>query len=128
MHHLAILHEPFASAIFSWRKTIESRFTKNRIAPYNKIKSWDKVLIKIASWPVTWEFVAWKVLFFDLEGTCIKAIKSFSKELASDLDPSFWESRKDKRYVTLIETLNVQKYDYPYKIDKKDRSAWKIIP
>ena len=44
--HLAIFVEPFLGAVIEGRKTIESRFAKNRCAPYLRIGEGDIVFLK----------------------------------------------------------------------------------
>ena len=44
--HLAILLEPYLQYILDGTKTVESRFSKNRIAPYNMVEPGDVVLLK----------------------------------------------------------------------------------
>ena len=50
--HLAILIEPYLSFILNGKKTIESRFSINRIAPFDKIQTGDIVLLKRAGGPL----------------------------------------------------------------------------
>ena len=40
--HLAILTEPYISKIFSGVKTLESRFSRNKTVPYNRVRPGDR--------------------------------------------------------------------------------------
>ena len=44
--HLGIFTEPYLTYMLNGEKTIESRFSKNKIAPYNKIDKSDIVIVK----------------------------------------------------------------------------------
>ncbi len=62
--HIAIMREPFLSYILTGKKTVESRFSINRIAPYQKVGPGDIILMK--SGPIIGCFVAEWVKFYDL--------------------------------------------------------------
>jgi len=47
--HLAIFIEPYLDLIFKGKKTIESRFSINKILPYHKIQIGDVILLKKSS-------------------------------------------------------------------------------
>ena len=47
--HLGIFSEPYLTYMLEGNKTIESRFSKNKIAPYKKISKEDIVLLKKSS-------------------------------------------------------------------------------
>lgn len=51
--HLAIFQEPYLGLILAGKKTIESRFSVNRIAPYEAAERDDLVLLKRSSGPIT---------------------------------------------------------------------------
>lgn len=44
--HLGVFTEPYLSLMLNGVKTIESRFSKNKILPYNQISKNDIVIIK----------------------------------------------------------------------------------
>jgi len=50
--HLAVMVEPFLSYMLEGRKTIESRFSVKRTAPFNRIHPGDVILLKKAGGPV----------------------------------------------------------------------------
>ncbi len=35
--HLAVMHEPYLSYVLEGRKTIESRFSRHRVAPFDQV-------------------------------------------------------------------------------------------
>ncbi len=50
--HLAIFSEPYMSLVLSGEKTIESRFSRNRCAPYGEIGDGDIILLKEVAGPI----------------------------------------------------------------------------
>ncbi len=67
MHHLAIMNPKLKllPKILSGEKTIESRWYKSRIAPWNRINKNDLIYFKNASQPVTLKAQVLKVLQFE---------------------------------------------------------------
>src|SRR3954451_15221383 len=51
--HLAIFRAPYLDLILAGKKTIESRFSVNRIAPYEVAEHDDLVLLKRSPGPIT---------------------------------------------------------------------------
>ena len=47
MKHLAILRQPFFDMVLNGEKTIESRWSMNKIAPYKKVNIGDEILLKL---------------------------------------------------------------------------------
>lgn len=64
--HLGIFSEPYLTYMLDGKKTIESRFSKNRILPYNQISKEDVVIVKKFSGDVLAYFTVKEVLFFSL--------------------------------------------------------------
>src|SRR5215210_2794220 len=50
--HLAVFVEPFLDYVLDGSKTVESRFSVNRCAPFGKVSPGDMVLLKRAGGPV----------------------------------------------------------------------------
>lgn len=118
--HIAVMAEPFLSYIFDGKKTVESRFSLHRIAPYEKVRQRDTIFLKsgaiIGCFTVAW------VRYFDLTSVAIeKLIAEYGGAICAD--DSFWKQKKQKRYVTLMGIENLQKLS-PLWIDKSDRRGW----
>lgn len=120
--HLGIFTEPYLTYILENTKTIESRFSKNRILPYENISSEDVVIIKRSGGSVVAYFTIKNVSFYDLSDTPIETIKEeyYSAIRANE---EFWESKKDSRYATLIEIDEVHKLS-PFSISKRGMQTW----
>ena len=126
--HLAIFNEPFLSLLVNGTKTIESRFSMNKVSPYDKVFNGDIVFIKKSGGPITGYFIVRKTHFYTpltlKERAEIK--KRFSKGICSNAVSDFWSSRSSKKYISLLETSSVKKIP-PVSISKKDRMAWVVI-
>lgn len=120
--HLGIFTEPYLTYMLDGKKTIESRFSKNKILPYNQLTKDDIVIIKKSSGDVLGYFTIKEVLYFDLSITPIETIKSkYSKELC--VDDTFWEVKRSSNYATLIIIDNLIKLQ-PFHINKKGMQTW----
>jgi len=121
--HLAVVNEPYLSYIENREKTIESRFTKNKIAPYKIIKTGDVVFMKKAGGPVQSFFIVKDAIFFENNPEILQNIKQDFTDQICASDESFWDARINKKYISLIGVDSVVKID-ELKIDKKDKRAW----
>lgn len=98
MKHLAVFRQPYLDMILNGEKTIESRFSRVKCAPYGKIGKGDIVLLKVTGGLVFGEFAVRGVKSFaHVTPELIEDLKSFSKEICSDGEPTFWEQRRDKK-------------------------------
>lgn len=126
--HIAITHKPFLDAILQNKKTIETRFTNVRCAPFNKVNEGDKVLLKESGKKISAEYTIEKVEYFiNNDKNIFEEIKKYKNEIQSDLVPDFWETRKDKKYITLIWIKDVKKIENSPSFTKKDRRGWVVL-
>jgi hypothetical protein len=125
-HHLAIVREPYLSKILSGQKTIESRFSKRGIPPFDSVSAGDTVLLKKPGGPVVAHAFVRGVIC--LKATRQEQIASLVKRFTSALRLSddFLASRRDCMFCTLIELTNVTTV-HPYSVGKRDRRGWMII-
>lgn len=126
MEHLAIMSKGYIEKILSGEKSIESRFSVNRISPFGKIKAGEKVYLKETGKPVSASFEVESVLFFDdLDKGKIKEIRAkYGNQICAEEE--FWQSKQHARYATLIYIRN-PKIEKPFKVNKFDRSAFKSV-
>ena len=122
--HLAILLEPYLKYILDGTKTVESRFSKNRIAPYNMVQSGDVVLLKrAAAKSISGVCIVSKVWFYQLDSDTWSQIRDgFSIALRAE-DPAFWEQRKAAQFATLMRIAEVYPLP-PIEVPKRDRRGW----
>lgn len=120
--HVAIFSEPFLTLVLSGEKTIESRFSKNRCAPYGEIDQGDIILIKEVAGPICGIALAGRTWCYDLVSEPIERIRCrFGHGIHAD--DVFWSSRADALYATLIE-LDATASIAPVRCDKRDRRGW----
>lgn len=120
--HLGIFTEPYLTYMLNGEKKIESRFSKNKIAPYNKINKSDIVIVKKSGGSIVAYFTIKEVLFFDLSETLINDIKNkYEKELC--VNNEFWNVKQNSRYATLIKIDKIHKIK-PFSILKKGMQTW----
>lgn len=113
---------PYLTYMLEGKKTIESRFSKNKILPYQKISKDDVVIVKKSSGNVVAYFTIKDVLFFDLSQTSINEIKyKYGDSLC--VDETFWNSKKDSKYATLIFIDKLVSLK-PFSIHKKGMQTW----
>lgn len=123
--HLGVFTEPYLTYMLEGKKTIESRFSKNKIMPYNQISKEDIVIVKKSSGNVIAYFTIKEVLFFNLNETSIDEIKAkYNKQLC--VDESFWINKSSSNYATLIMINKVARLK-PFHIDKKGMQTWVIF-
>jgi hypothetical protein len=121
--HIACMVEPFLGYILEGRKTIESRFSKPLIPPYQRVIPGDLVLLKAG--PIVASFRAASVEFIELnEYELARLAKDHSAAICAD--DEFWQTRADKRYATLLGISDVRKLT-PLKVDKQDRRGWMML-
>lgn len=126
MKHIAILKEPFFSMILNGTKTIESRWSMHKIAPYNKVNVGDKILLKQTGKDVTATAVVKKVKFYVLTPQKVEEIRlKYGKEIGTDNFEN-WQSTLQKRYCTLIWLQDVKKIN-PLKVPRNNASGWIVI-
>ncbi len=120
--HLGIFTEPYLSLMLNGKKTIESRFSKRKMLPYDKITKDDIVIIKKSSGNVVGYFTIKDIKFFDLNTTDIADIKKlYNKELC--VSENFWLEKQNSNYATLIFIKEIHLLK-PFKINKKGMSTW----
>lgn len=120
--HLAIFAEPFLSLVLNGRKTVESRFSRNRCAPFGEVAEGDTILIKAVAGPVRGIALAEAAWFFDLALVPLNRLKDrFGATICADED--FWHARRAAAYATLIQLAETTTID-PLFCNKRDRRGW----
>lgn len=123
MEHLAVMQGDYLDKILKGEKTIESRFSKHRCAPFGAVTSGDEILFKPAGGPVIAQAGVERVLYFEqLTPAKLKEITHrFRTQL--QLSQEFIKSRQEARYCTLIFLQDVRRVT-PRFIEKRDRRGW----
>lgn len=126
MEHLAIMKKGYIEKILSGEKKIESRFSRNKITPFQNISAGDNVYMQEVGKEVTAMFEVEKVVFFD--GLSESKLEELRARYGKDIyaDDGFWELKKHSKYATLIYIKNPVRV-VPFKVNKSDRSAFKTV-
>lgn len=124
--HLAILREPYLSRILTGQKRIESRFGRDRRAPFGQVQAGDLVLLKRASGPLAGLALVTRAMSRTITPTEIDELRAaYATELAID-EPQFWIRHTQDRYVTLIWLDDI--YALPaIPLPRRDRRGWVVI-
>lgn len=128
MKHLAIFKNDGVEKILAGKKTVESRFSRAKIAPFGVISSGDLVYIKPSGGQIIGQFRVKKVIFFDgLDNKDIQEIKQkYGKGL--NTDENYWKGKENCKYGTLIFIGNSSRFiTSPVKLDKKDLRGWVVL-
>ena len=122
MNHLAVMDDiKYINKIVDKEKVIESRFSKNKISPYEKIEPNDTVYLKVSgSNKILAKFEVEKVVF--LKDFNLEIVKNKYNKLICAPD-SYFLSKKDSKYATLIYIKNPCLIK-PINIIKKNRLAF----
>jgi hypothetical protein len=123
--HLAVMVEPFLSYLLNGQKTIESRFSKNAIAPYRQVALGDLVLLKAG--PVVGAFTVASVDFVTLlHGDDLARLRRNHAVALCAEEDEFWNARANKRYATLTGVSDVHKLS-PISVPKRDMRGWVVL-
>ena len=129
-HHLAILSPGWIELILDGSKTIESRFTKVRCAPFGKVNEGDIVFMKESSGLVMGAFRVAKVETFEnLNRSGIQAIyERCGRAIFSQYFTQFFPSEKwlASKHATLIHIAETLEFNTPFAIHKRDPRAWVV--
>ncbi|QMW05414.1 ASCH domain-containing protein [Spirosoma foliorum] len=125
--HLGIFVEPFLQYIFEGRKTVESRFSINKTAPYDKVNVGDVLLLKRSGGPIIGLCQISQIWSYQLTPSLFKQIqRTFSSALCVE-GSDFWQRKKESQYATLMAIDEIACLDSYLYIDKRDRRGWVIL-
>lgn len=124
--HLAILVEPYLQFILDGKKTVESRFSTRKFAPYNRVDKGDVVLLKKSSGPIVGLCQVNYVWFYQLDPESWRTIREDFAVAICAQDPDFWKEREAATFATLMRIQHVKSID-PIKFVKRDRRGWVVL-
>ena len=124
--HLAVFVEPYLRYLLDGRKTVESRFSVNRIAPYQSARVGDIVLLKRTGGPIVGLCRIAAVWFYCLDPSTWASIKGKFTEALCAQDPTFWHQRASASFATLMRVSDVRAIE-PIYHPKRDRRGWVIL-
>lgn len=124
--HLAILVEPYLQFILDGRKTVESRFSLHRRAPYRHAHRGDVVLLKRSGGPIVGLCQIAHAWFYQLDPKSWKTIKEEFTQALCAQDPTFWKEREGASFATLMRLQRVHSIK-PINCAKRDRRGWVVL-
>lgn len=123
--HIAIVDKNTINNICNKIKTIETRFSKNKIIPFGAVNTGDIIVLKESGGAIHGYFIAGSVNYvknFDI----LKLKNSYNNKVcASD---KYWESKLGAKYGTLIECVNPIFEEVGIRILHKGMNGWIQIP
>ena len=123
--HLGIFVEPFLSFLLDGKKTVESRFSANRQAPFQMAQEDDILLVKASGGPIVGICRIAQAWFYHLDEESWADIKDYSEMLCVQ-DPLFWEQKAHASYASLLSIDNVISVS-PVPFPKRDRRGWMLL-
>lgn len=126
--HLAIMNRVAVEDILNGKKTIETRFSQHKIAPYGVISRGDLVYLKPPGEEVIGQFRVKKVFFF--EGFDLNDLSDLRKKFGQQInaEEKYWEDKKDSNFGTLIFIGDCERFiTSPIKIKKSDQRGWMVL-
>jgi hypothetical protein len=124
--HLGVFVEPYLQYILDGLKTVESRFSTRRLAPYQHVDPGDLLLLKQASGPIVGLCHVAQVWFYRLDPQSWQTIRASYAEALCAQDPGFWAARAHASFATLMRIQHVQAIP-PITYQKRDRRGWVVL-
>jgi hypothetical protein len=124
--HLAVFVEPYLRYILEGRKTVESRFSMRRSAPFERVGPGDVLLLKRSGGPVVGLGYIADVWYYRLDPQSWKEIKTEYAQALCAQDPTFWHDRKAASFASLMRLQHVRTVT-PFKYQKSDRRGWVVL-
>ena len=123
--HIAVLVEPYLQFVLDGTKTVESRFSRNGCAPFERVSAGDVLLLKRQSGPIVGACSASDVWNYRLTPGALVDIRL---RFGSAIRPQtgFWEDRADAGFATLIRVTGVRELP-AVDIPKRDRRGWVVL-
>jgi predicted transcriptional regulator len=131
--HLAIMDKRTIEAILSGKKTVETRFSKAKIAPFALISKGDLVYLKPPGEEVIGQFRVKKVFFFEglEEKDFYEIFDKYGKQIGTGNnkeDDKYKEDRKNSNYGSLIFISDCERFiTSPIQIKKSDQRGWMVL-
>jgi hypothetical protein len=124
--HLAVFVEPFLQYVLEGAKSVESRFSTRRCAPFQRVAPGDIILLKAASGPVRGICAVAKTWFYDLRSFPLATLRERYADSICATEDDFWRAREKAEYATLIKLRWVRELP-PLSCPKRDRRGWVIL-
>jgi hypothetical protein len=124
--HIAVVHEPYLELLLNGQKTVESRFSRRRIAPWEVAGTDDIVLLKRNAGPVVGVFAIESTNFIERPGDGWGSVRRVYETKLCATDTAFWHHRAESRYASLLGVGDVRPIP-PLRLRKRDRRGWVTV-
>ena len=124
--HLAIFVEPYLTFILDGKKTVESRFSCVRCAPFDKVRANDLILLKRSGGAVAGICRVEAAWFYKINRDVLTEIRHNFAAQICPAESGFWSERAASSYATLISLVDVVRVP-EFRIKKRDRRGWVTI-
>jgi hypothetical protein len=130
MQHVAILHRQYLDAILGGSKTVESRLSATKSAPFGRVQPGDMIHFKETGGQFrATAVVAGVMTFEDLRPADVRTLaRRYGPQIGAEA--TYWESRQDARYATFITLRDVRPTDAApagFAVTPGARSAWYVL-
>jgi hypothetical protein len=121
--HFALMAGPYLDLLLKGIKRVESRFSKNKGAPFGLLEEGDVVIFQTVGGTIDAVGMVDRCMYFQLSGT--RSATSVIAQYQDDLQllPDFIERKKDSTYATLIWFSELVSVSGP-QVLKGDRRGW----
>jgi hypothetical protein len=125
--HLAVFTEPYLTLVLQQKKTLESRFSVNRRAPFQEVATDDILLLKLSGGPILGIATVGKATHLHISSPeeLVEIADRYGTALCIE-DSGFWKQRQNAAYCTLIELRNVEHAEFE-RVQKRDRLGWVVL-
>ncbi|MDD9729195.1 hypothetical protein PVW46_04645 [Mameliella sp. AT18] len=120
--HVAIFSEPFLSFLKAGQKTVDTRLSSVRCAPYGYVSPGDLVLVKENSGPIT---AVTRVSYTEYFATAYHSLDVIRADYGTRIlaGDDFWRSKQNARFASVIHVEQTTGFA-PIEFAKTDRRGW----
>ncbi|HYE01691.1 MAG TPA: ASCH domain-containing protein [Phycisphaerales bacterium] len=126
--HVAVVTRACLDAILSGEKTIESRLSRTRCAPFGRVSVGDSVYFKQSSGPFRARATVRRVkAFHGLSAAGVARLRSLYNAGVRG-SPAYWRTKRDAGFATMIWLDEVRAVDEGPSIPALYGRAWIVLP
>lgn len=126
--HVCILKKPYADAVLSGEKTVESRLTKTPMPPFDLIEPGERLFIKQSGGPFVATALAGPIQQFnDLTPERVDRLHEQHADTVGG-DDAYWQGKRDSRFGVFIELREVEPMEAAPTYRPQSMRAWYVLP
>jgi hypothetical protein len=122
--HVGVFIEPYLQLLLEGKKTLESRFSINRTAPYQKVADGDLLLLKRSGGPIVGICQIMHAWSYELDAAAWNTLKTQHARALCIQSPAFWEQKRHANYATLMQVRHPRALESAIAFVKSDRRGW----